>query len=45
MKRLIALPEDLRELENKEKKMNVGDFLPNYAGPSKEKQNAHPDKD
>ena len=25
--------------------MNVGDFLPNYAGPSKEEQSAHPDKD
>jgi hypothetical protein len=36
MKRLIALPLAERDQDNEIDKMNVGDFLPNYAGPSKE---------
>ena len=44
MKKLMNRPKEQR-VEEELKKMNVGDFLPNYAGPSKEQQNAHPDKD
>ena len=36
MKRLIPLGANERD-QNEIDKMNVGDFLPNYAGPSKEK--------